>query len=63
MSHRDEVYSVGNIVNNNVISLYDDEGGQKVQPSAIIRWLSSRDVMNNMTNISNTAVCYIHESC
>ena len=28
------IYSVGNIVNNNVISLYGDRGGQKVQTSS-----------------------------
>ena len=31
MTHGDEMYSVGNVVNNYVISLYGDEGGQKAQ--------------------------------
>ena len=31
MSYRDEMYHVENIVNDNVISLYGEEGGQKVQ--------------------------------
>lgn len=31
MTHGDEMYSVGNVVNNYVISLYGDEGDQKVQ--------------------------------
>ena len=39
---------------NNVISLYGDEGGQKVLPS-IIRWLSPRDVVNDMINTCDTA--------
>ena len=34
MSHGNEMYSMGNIVNNNVVSLYDDDGGQKVQTSS-----------------------------
>ena len=34
MSPRDEMYSVGITINNNVISLYNDKGGQKVQTSS-----------------------------
>ena len=34
MSPRNEIYSVGNIINNNVISLYNDRGDQKVQTSS-----------------------------
>ena len=34
MSPRNEICSVENIINNNVISLYDDRGDQKVQTSS-----------------------------
>ena len=29
-----KTYNMGNIVNNNVITLYGDEGGQKLQTSS-----------------------------
>ena len=34
MSPSNEICSVGNIINNNVISLYDDRDDQKVQTSS-----------------------------
>ena len=55
MSHRDEMYYAGKIHNNNVVSLYGDEGGEKVEPSVI----STRDIIYNTIYIINTAVCYI----
>ena len=49
------MYTAVNVVNNNVIYLYSDEGGQRSKLPVV----STRNVLGNMINLINTALCYI----
>ena len=54
MSHRDERYSVRNIVHNYVISLVTKAASRYKLPI-----ISTRDITYNMVNKINASICYV----